>query len=269
MNHTNELSAIIFDIQRGSMVDGPGLRTTVFLKGCPLRCSWCHNPEGIQQKIQTVLTEEGKQKTYGESYTLEDLWHIIEKDRPFYNISGGGLTISGGEPMNQFEFTEALACHARTSGVHVALDSTGFGSRQQWDTMIQYVDLFMFDYKMTSEKDHRSYTGIDGKALHNNMRYVASQGAPIRLRCPIIPEINDTEEHFSGIYEFAIAIPNLIGVDLLPYHDTARYKYDQLGLPYTITAPTPQQAEMRSWIQQILAYGSIPDLRVAGLKLNE
>ena len=109
MNATEQPTAIVFDIQRGSMVDGPGIRTTVFLKGCPLNCAWCHNPESIRREPQTVTTCRGEQKTYGREMTVDEVMETVRKDRPFYETSGGGLTISGGEPMYSFEFARALA----------------------------------------------------------------------------------------------------------------------------------------------------------------
>lgn len=258
-----KLEAVVFDIQRASMVDGPGLRTTVFLKGCPLRCSWCHNPEAMRREAQTVRMENGKPKTYGETQSLEQIWTIIEKDRSFYESSGGGLTISGGEPMSQFTFTLALAQRARQAGIHVALDSTGFGNRRQWDQLSPYIDLFLMDYKLSDDGAHRAHTGVSASALHDNVRYLAQKGSRIRLRCPIIPGINDTPKHFAGIHQMASAIANLDGVDLLPYHDTARFKYAQLGLPYHIRAKAPSDADKLIWLEAIQAHGSIKGLRLA------
>jgi pyruvate formate lyase activating enzyme len=258
-----QITAVVFDIQRGSMVDGPGLRTTVFLKGCPLRCAWCHNPEAMARSPQTVSTESGKPKTYGKAVTLEEVWDIIEKDRSFYDSSCGGLTLSGGEPMYSFEFTLALAERAHRAGIHVALDSTGFGNSRQWTRLLPHIDLFLFDYKITDADEHLKYTGIDPEPLHRNILAVAEQGSRIRLRCPIIPGINDNETHFAGIHRMASRIPNLDGTDLMPYHDTARFKYAQLGMPYTIPTKTPSTAEKEAWLQGVRRYGSVKKLRLA------
>lgn len=244
---TDHQEAIVFDIQRGSMVDGPGIRTAVFLKGCPLRCAWCHNPESMRREPQTVITARGESKTYGKRMSLDRVWDAIEKDIPFYQSSGGGMTISGGEPMYSFEFTAALAERAKVANVHVAIDTTGYGTLAQWNRLLPFVDLLLLDYKMTNAELHLKYTGIPAATLHENIRYLSAQGVRIRLRCPIIPGINDTEDHFEGIVQVAGSINNLDGVDLMPYHNTGRYKYDELQLPYSIQVESSQLSQKEQW----------------------
>ena len=262
-NETYNPRATIFDIQRGSMVDGPGLRTTVFIKGCPLRCAWCHNPEAMRREPETVMDSRGQTKTYGREYSVSEIMAAVRKDLPFYAASGGGLTISGGEPMASFHFTHALAAAARDEGIHVVLDSTGFGTPAQWEAMLPLVDLFLLDYKATDPDRHQDLTGVKRSPLIDNLRFLASRGARIRLRCPIIPSVNDNDAHFSAICGIAREIDQLDGIDLLPYHDTGRFKYAQLGRPAPETFPLPDDDAKSRWMQRMLHFGARASLCVA------
>jgi pyruvate formate lyase activating enzyme len=250
MNTTELPIAIVFDIQRGSMVDGPGVRTTVFLKGCPLNCAWCHNPESIAREPQTVTTCRGEQKTYGREMTVDAVMEIVRKDQPFYG-SSGGLTISGGEPMFSFEFSLALAERAHAEGIHVALDTSGFGSKPQWDAMLPLVDLFLLDYKMTDAANHRKYIGVERATLVDGIEYLATHNARIRLRCPIIPGLNDTDSHFEGIRSLVDSIPNPDGVDLMPYHDTGNYKNEEIGRTNFTEPLVPAASDVEAWMQHL------------------
>lgn len=247
-----ETFAVVFDIQRGSMVDGPGIRTTVFLKGCPLNCVWCHNPEAIAAEPQTVNTCRGETKTYGKRMSVDEVFEIVLKDKPYYDTSGGGLTVSGGEPMSSFEFTRKLVAKAKAAGIHTALDTTGIGTREQWDKLLPLIDLFLIDYKLTNPELHRKYTGIELSRLLPNILYLAEKGARIRLRCPIIPTINDTDEHFEGINRLAAKISNLDGVDLMPYHDTGNYKNKEIGRTTVLDISPPTSETVRKWKTRIL-----------------
>jgi pyruvate-formate lyase-activating enzyme len=244
-------TAIVFDIQRGSMVDGPGIRTTVFLKGCPLNCAWCHNPESIAREPQTVTTCRGEEKTYGREMAVDEVMQIVLKDRSFYERCNGGLTISGGEPMASFAFTYALAERAHAEGIHVALDTSGFGSRAQWDALLPVVDLFLLDYKMTDAADHLEYVGVERSVLFDGIEYLALRNARIRLRCPMIPGLNDTDDHFNEIARLAASIPNLDGVDLMPYHNTGNYKNEEIGRDIRVSASLPDESTVRGWERRL------------------
>ncbi len=246
MDSTDQITGIVFDIQRGSMVDGPGMRTTVFLKGCPLKCVWCHNPEAIERVPQTVTTCRGTERTYGKKMGVKEVMDIVLRDQSFYDSTGGGLTISGGEPMYSIAFTRALAKHAQAAGIHVALDTTGFGSRENWDSILPFVDLLLLDYKITDAADHQKYTGIKRSYLFDNIVYLAAKSVPIRLRCPIIPGLNDNDEHFRVIAGLAASITNLDGVDLMPYHEIGNYKNEEIGRK-RFDAPVPDKQTVKEW----------------------
>lgn len=207
------MTGIVFDIKRGSIKDGPGLRTSVFLKGCPLRCAWCHNPESWLSEPQRAVDGE----VCGREMSVDEVMAEVLADCPFYGAVGG-LTLTGGEPMFQFAFARALAQAAHDDGINVALDTCGEAPWEQYEAMLSCVDLFLFDYKATGVEDHRRLTGVDGVRILDNLKRLDAAGARIRLRCPIVPGVNDTAEHLRRIDELAASLSNVVGVDRLPYH---------------------------------------------------
>ncbi|MBF0196659.1 MAG: glycyl-radical enzyme activating protein [Planctomycetes bacterium] len=256
--------AIVFDIQRGSMVDGPGVRTTVFFKGCPLRCAWCHNPEALTLEAQTCISKSGKTKTYGETLGFKELWSQIEKDRLFFEKTGGGLTLSGGEPMLQFEFVLELAKKAKKVGIHTALDTTGFGKKEQWQKILPQIDLVLLDYKHSDSELHRKWTGVSGASLDLNFEFILNSGVKVRLRCPIVPGVNNTNEHFEAIGKMARRTRNLELIEILPYHDMGKYKYAELGLDYKLGNSTVSAEDRLDWESSLQKYcGELP-LKIPG-----
>ncbi len=241
---------IVFDIQKGGMHDGPGIRTVVFLKGCPLRCIWCHNAESISPEIQPDLKTPGKM--FGREMSVDEVVNIVEKDRAYYEASGGGLTLSGGEPMLQFEFTKALLMTARERGIHTCLDTSGWAAAEQFSELLPFVDLFHFDYKATDPQNHLDWTGVPIAPIVSNLRKLDEKGSNIVLRCPIIPGLNATEEHFRGIAALAAEMPKLI-INILPYHNMGRDKWARSGqkdpLPEIESASTKQKKE---WERHLL-----------------
>jgi pyruvate formate lyase activating enzyme len=252
---------IVFDIQQGGMHDGHGIRTVVFLKGCPLRCVWCHNAESIAPEIQPDLKNPGK--CFGRELSVHEVMDVVEKDRAFYEESGGGITLSGGEPMLQFEFTKALLMAAREQGIHTCLDTCGYASRYQYRQIDSLIDLFHYDYKASSSTEHELWTGVSSKEIMSNLRMLYERGAEIILRCPIVPGLNATEEHFRGIAALSMEMPKLI-INVLPYHNMGRDKWGRSGqkdpLPEMENASTEQK---RNWERQLLDLGcSREQLRV-------
>ncbi len=218
------VTGIVFDIQRASLHDGPGLRTTVFLKGCPLRCAWCHNPES--QKLQPETGQSGK--VYGEPMSVDTVMEAVLADRAYYKRSGGGLTLSGGEPTVQYDFCQALLQAARAQGIHTCLDTCGHVPTDKLLALVPLVDLFHFDYKATGADVCQQWTGVDGQLIEHNRQALLKAGASLCLRCPIVPGANDSAEHLRRLDQFA-ASGAYTHVERLTYHDTGRGKYADLG----------------------------------------
>jgi pyruvate formate lyase activating enzyme len=284
---------MIFDIQRASMHDGPGIRTAVFLKGCPLHCAWCHNPEsqsttqeisfrpescaacgecvdtclhgahrmvqGIHiydrslcQKcgdcVETCLYEA--LKLAGKEQTLEEVMAVVLRDRPFYEQSGGGLTVTGGEPMFQAEFTLELLRAAKAEGLHTCLDTCGWTSQRLFERVLPFVDLFLFDYKATDPETHRKLTGVSNELILSNLDFLIQQGASLRLRCPLVPGINDSSDHFESITALHYRYPGLKGIDLMAYHNIGNAKYERYGLENPLPClKTAEEPTKEAWLE--------------------
>lgn len=222
------MDGIVFDIQRASLHDGPGLRTTVFLKGCPLRCAWCHNPESQQLVSQTGISG----KLYGMKMSVSEVLDAVLADRAYYQASGGGLTVSGGEPTVQFDFCAALLSAAKEEDIHTCLDTCGHFPEELLPRLLPLVDLWHFDYKASTTAEHTRWTGVDGNLIERNLSSLIRAGATIRLRCPVVPGANATDAHLARLVELEAA-GCFESVERLPYHSTGNAKYADLGL----TAP--------------------------------
>ena len=244
------MSGIVFDIQRGAMHDGPGLRTTVFLKGCPLRCQWCHNPESWNVQPQNAKpAHAGEPPTlFGRELSVENVMREVRKDRAYYESSGGGLTISGGEPTMQFEFCRDLLKAAHGEGVHTCLDTCGLNRPAIFLELMPYVSLFLWDYKATGAGLHRSITGVSSEPILQNFETLYRRGASILLRCPLVPGVNDSPDHFKAIADYALDYPRLAGIEILPYHTNGLSKYDRLGIPRPkLVAEAPGEQLKETW----------------------
>lgn len=219
-------TGVVFDIKRCSIKDGPGLRTSVFLKGCPLRCAWCHNPESWALEPQADL----QGIVCGRVMSVEEVMAEVLPDEPFYNRSGGGLTVSGGEPMFQPDFARALAEAAHSDGIRVALDTSGEAPWKEYERILPFVDLFLYDVKATGIELHRRLIGTDGVRILDNLRRLGEAGARLRLRCPIAQGVNDSGEHRRHVETLAATVPGVEGVDWLPYHPLGQEKYARFGI---------------------------------------
>jgi len=218
---------IIFNIQRFSVNDGPGIRTTVFMKGCPLSCWWCHNPESRQFGKQIL---NGRQM--GEDYTAEQLLNEIEKDRIFYDESGGGVTFSGGEPLAQPVFLSEMLDICREADIHTAVDTTGYAGLDLIEKIGTRADHILYDLKLMDPVEHLKYTGISNTEILENLDYLLSNGSNVIIRIPLIPGITDTKENLDKILEFLSGYNKQPEVNLLPYHRIAEGKYHKYGIKY-------------------------------------
>ena len=229
---------LTFDIRRYSVHDGPGIRTTVFLKGCPLNCVWCHNPEGILPEPQPMRMShklDGKETicnvTVGKWLTASDVFDEIEKDLVFYEESGGGVTFSGGEPLMQAEFLLEMLGRCRNANIHTAVDTSGHSDPELFKEVVKQADMLLFDIKTTDSNAHVKYTGIDNTLIMQNLNSLTGSDISVIIRIPIIPGFNDNHEEMEAIRDTLLPLKkNIRRIDLLPYHRLGRKKYEALGL---------------------------------------
>jgi pyruvate formate lyase activating enzyme len=277
-----DLTAFVFNIMRFATHDGPGIRTVVFFKGCPLSCWWCHNPEGqsflpdrlyftercrhclecaaicpehaiseVDGAMQTsaactlcgtcttVCMAEARQIA-GQRFTLNELIAEVEKDVVFYDESGGGVTLSGGEPLSQPAFVTSFLAACRERGIRTTLETCGFVQPAVFQQAACLADLVLFDLKFTDPAKHRQYTGVSNDLILGNLQQLVADRRPLTVRIPVIPGVNDSTEDIGGFVEYLSRL-RPPAVELLPYHRIGADKYRRLGLPYRL-ADTPQPA---------------------------
>lgn len=262
------MTATVFNIERTSLYDGPGVRTVVFLKGCPLRCAWCHNPEGLSRAPQIMFnadrcigcgactevcpvgarTEGGLDRSLchfcgacasacysgalslaGQELTVEQVMSTLRRDAEIFAASGGGLTISGGEPLAQADFAIALATAAQAEGMHVCVETSGYGNAEKLIALAAVTDLFLFDCKLTEPGSFRTWCGGELSVVLDHLSLLEQLGAQVILRCPIIPEVNDTVDHIAGIAAWARTHSCIREIHFQPYHRLGLSKSAQLG----------------------------------------
>lgn len=255
-----KIEGTIFDIKQFAVFDGPGIRTTVFLKGCPLRCMWCHNPEGLSILPQKMRSANGciqchrcervcrhpdqcilcgdcvracpkhLIKVCGERVTSEWLAGHLKRDERYLEQVQGGITFSGGEPLAQPEFL--LDCLQRLSGLHTCIETSGYAEPDVFREIIDSLDYVIMDVKLTDREKHRYYTGVDNQRILMNLEYLKRSGKPFRIRIPMIPGVNDNQETMESAAKLLKGSEALDFVELLPYHTTAGAKYSMIGLDY-------------------------------------
>ncbi len=289
-------SGIVFDIRKYSIHDGPGIRTTLFFKGCPLRCAWCHNPESQSAAVEVALRParcvqcgaclaacpagaitwnshgpitdravcsqcgactaacyaEARERL-GYPITVEQALAEIERDRAFYDESGGGVTFSGGEPLLQPAFLAALLSACRARELHTALDTCGFAAWSTLDSLRADVDLFLYDLKLIDDARHRALTGVSNAVILANLQTLSRLGAAILIRIPVVPGVNADDESQRQVGAFMAALPRLEGVELLPYHRLGQDKYARLNRPAPLPETQPPTAEQLAEMAQRLA----------------
>ena len=295
---TND-SGTIFDIKRFAVHDGPGIRTTVFLKGCPLNCPWCHNPEGISPAPQLVFTpgecigcgncvevcpqgihrlDQGRHvidrerclacgacvegcfagalRLAGRRVTVDEVMEEVVRDRPFYERSGGGMTLSGGEPLLQYEFAAALLRAAKAAGLHTALDTSGFVSWRRLEGLLTCADLILCDLKHMDLERHIALTGVSNERILRNLRRLDAAGQEMWIRIPLISGQNDEEANYHGMGRFLSGLKHVERIEILRYHRLAESKYGNVGATYPLHGlepPSEEEAESRRQI--LVSYG--------------
>jgi pyruvate formate lyase activating enzyme len=234
---TYNVRGLIFDIRRFCVNDGPGIRTTVFFKGCPLNCRWCHNPESQVPEPETsekTMALDGFRfalnETTGRWMYADEILEEAKKDNIFYEESGGGVCLSGGEPFNQPEFLLELLTLLKFDNLNIAVDTSGYADWKWMEKALEYTDLFLYDLKIMDESLHVRHTGASNKPILANLLKLARHTEKILIRLPVVPGINDNDGHFESLASFLYPIRSSIKeINLLPYHSLAGKKYSRLG----------------------------------------
>ena len=253
------MTATIFDMERNSFVDGPGIRTTVFFKGCNLKCAWCHNPESQDFKPQMMFYKDkckgcgkckkicptpdkctlcGKctfycpvdaRKVCGREYTVDEVFAEVIKDKAYYDNSGGGVTFSGGECMLQIDFLVEILKKCKESGIHTAVDTAGYIPFESFEKILPYTDLFLYDIKCFESAKHKRFVGVGNEMILENLKKLFKTGAKIWIRIPVIAAVNDSIEEMLQIKTFLDQCGNPEKIELLPYHAMGENKYAAIG----------------------------------------
>lgn len=302
--NTVSSEGIVFNIQRFSVHDGPGIRTTVFLKGCPLHCRWCHNPEGLSREPQVLLSRENcvhcgrcasvcaqgchrmegdghrfdaadcircmrcveacpyrALEACGERMSVGQVLEAVGRDQAFYAESGGGMTVSGGEPLMQPAFTEALLRGAGEMGIHRAIETSGAAPAETAARIWPLTDLVLLDWKHSDSELLREYTGARLEAVLSALAQLQKLSKPVILRCPVIPDVNDTAHHFCGIAGVVRQFACIRQVDIMPYHSLGTAKSARLGRPDSGDAFTPpSDTTVAHWIEELESM--LPDMDI-------
>ena len=279
------MTAGVFNIMRFATHDGPGIRTAVFFQGCPLSCWWCHNPEGQGFRPRAMYFEERcrlcgdclaacpegitdfgcrrcvvcaevcqaeARQVAGRRMTMGEVVREIEKDAVFYDHSGGGVTLSGGEPVAQPRFAEALLAACRERGIHTVLETCGFAHPETFLRVALAADQVLFDLKLIDPVKHKQYTGVSNRGILRNLEQLAARRHPLRVRIPVVPGVNDSDEEAAQFSEYLKGLA-IRDVELLPYHRIGSEKYRRLGLAYRLPeTPEPVAAEMRRMRRAVL-----------------
>lgn len=297
-------TGLIYDIKHFAVHDGPGVRTTIFLKGCPLRCLWCHSPESQEARPQISFNrdrcigcgscvescqegalavpgniDEGKCTLCGScveecySNALEmigrhvhvgDVLDAVDRDRDVIERSGGGVTVSGGEPLAQPDFTLSLLIALKEEGYHTALDTCGQAPVTILDGMLPYTDLLLYDVKHMNPERHRELTGVSNDTILSNLRYVAKRRGALRIRMPLIPGVNDSEENLAETCAFIRGLERVDAIELLPYHRLGVSKYRAINREFALRQLLPHEPEQLLRIRDFIA-GNGLDVILEGL----
>ena len=254
----------IFDIQRYSIHDGPGIRTIVFLKGCVLKCKWCCNPESQSYEIEKMLVD-GKEKIIGKDVTVREVMQTVLRDSNYYWRSGGGLTLSGGESLCQSDFAYALLATAKANGLNTAMESMACAKYETIEKLLPYLDTYLMDIKHTNPNKHKEFCGRDNVLMLENARRVAESGmTKLVIRVPVIPTFNDTVEEIADIARFADKLKGVEKIHLLPYHRLGQDKYEGLGRKYELEDILPPKNEYMEMLKKTVENVSRLNCQIGG-----
>jgi pyruvate formate lyase activating enzyme len=231
------LTGKIFDIKKFAIHDGPGIRTTIFMHGCPLSCWWCHNPESIRKNVKKLPHNQDSITSACNSgndpivrnITVDDLMKEIEKDIIFFEESGGGVTFSGGEPMLQHKFLQAVLKECSRKNIHTVVDTSGYSPYPHFIDINDLVDLYLYDLKIIDDASHKKYTGVSNKLIIDNLKKLLQDGKRLSLRVPLIPGVSDTEDNLAQLAELVEPFINSVAIDFLPYNKFAESKYSRFN----------------------------------------
>lgn len=298
----------IINIQKFSVHDGPGIRTTVFFKGCPLRCAWCHNPESQSYKKEllfdrekcsgcgycvkgctenavvmsglTAYTDiekcilcgsctdycmENNREIAGKRYEIEELVKILLQDKIFYDQSGGGVTLSGGEVMTQdMNYIEALCMALKKEDIQIAVDTCGYAPKENFARILPYISVFLYDIKALDDETHKTCTGRSNELILSNLEYLVCQKANINVRIPVIQSVNDNEKSITNLIEYIKNHVGNVDINLLPYHNMGSGKYDKLGKAYPAQGfKVPSQVKMEH-IKDLFSQNGFSNVKIGG-----
>ena len=253
----------IFDLKRFAIHDGPGIRTTVFMRGCPLDCWWCHNPESRQPapsedvKVEAGCIRRRSRTALADGLVSpEQVIDEVARDIPYYDQSHGGVTFSGGEPLMQLDFLEELLQLCRGRSIHTAVDTTGYTPTEDLERLIDLVDLFLYDLKIMDDHAHEEHVGVSNRLILDNLKLLATRGARVIIRVPLIPGITDIDSNLDAIIQFVKPLPGVEEVSLLPFHRYFRHKVTDPELAAKLAVLQPKtEAEVSAMSQRLEAHG--------------
>jgi pyruvate formate lyase activating enzyme len=292
---------MVIDVTRMTVHNGPGIRTLILFKGCPLRCVWCSTPESQRESAEitycpdkcilcgdcipvcprSAITIREKAiiidrklcdncghcasvcytealRLLGQEYTVDELVHEVKKDEVFHKHSSGGVTVSGGEPLLEPEFTLELLRSLKQNEINIGVDTCGFVPRTNIELVLPYIDFFLWDIKHMDDKAHRKFTGVSNRHILDNLRFVSNNSTPIYLRLPIIPGQNDSEENLRAVCEFAEDLPSLVEINLLPFHHLGKARYAALDREYPVDGIPLIQDEVLHEIKNLVESYGLP-----------